>query len=90
MKLFIYTIATLVIIVGVVLVMYSAASRKQPELGLHYGQLRPCPVTPNCVCSEHQVESAFVEPLSYTTTAELADSPPLLLSPNPWFRKSPA
>ena len=72
MKWFIYSIAALVIFIGVVLVGYSIASRKQPELGLQNGQLRPCPASPNCVCSEHQAESANVEPLRYTTTAEQA------------------
>lgn len=72
MKLFMYTIAALVIVIGVVLVGYSVASRKQPELGLHNGQLRPCPATPNCVCSEHQGDSAYVEPLVYTTWPEQA------------------
>ena len=72
MKWFIYAVVTLVVIMGVVLIAYSVASRKQPELGLQNGQLRPCPATPNCVCSEHQVESAYVEPLTYTTTAEQA------------------
>jgi len=72
MKFFNYTIAALVIIIGAVLIVFSVASRKQPELGLHNGQLSPCPETPNCVCSEYQVESAFVEPLTYTTTAEQA------------------
>lgn len=72
MKWFIYAVVTLVVIMGVVLIAYSVASRKQPELGLQNGELRPCPATPNCVCSEHQVESAYVEPLSYTTTAEEA------------------
>ena len=72
MKFFIYTIAALVIIIGAILIVFSVASRKQPELGLHNGQLSPCPETPNCVCSEYQVESAFVEPLTYTTTAEQA------------------
>lgn len=69
MKLLIYSIATLFIILGVILVVYSIASRKQPELGLINGQLQPCPVTPNCVCSEHQVEDAYIEPLNYTFTA---------------------
>ena len=69
MKLFIYSVATLVVIFGVVLVVFSIASRKQPELGLLNGQLRPCPATPNCVCSEHQVEGAYIEPLSYTGMA---------------------
>jgi len=72
MKWIIYTIAALVIMIGIMLVAYSVASRKLPELGLLNGQLRPCPATPNCVCSEYQVESAFVEPLTYTTTAEQA------------------
>ena len=72
MKFFNYTIAALVIIIGAVLIVFSIASRKQPELGLHNGQLSPCPETPNCVCSEYQVESAFVEPLTYTATAEQA------------------
>jgi len=72
MKWVIYTIAALMIMYGVVLVAYSVASRKQPELGLHNGQLRPCPGTPNCVCSEYQDESAYVEPLSYTVKAEQA------------------
>ena len=65
---FIYSFATLFTIVGVILVVFSIASRKQPELGLINGQLRPCPVTPNCVCSEHQVEGAYIKPLSYTST----------------------
>lgn len=72
MKMFIYTIVALVIIIGIVLILYSVASRKQPELGIQNGQLRPCPATPNCVCSDHQVENAYVEPLPYTTTAEQA------------------
>ncbi len=69
MKLFIYSSVTLFVILGVILVAFSIASRKQPELGLINGQLRPCPVTPNCVCSELQMEGAYIEPLSYTTVA---------------------
>ena len=66
MKLFIYSVTVLVIILGVVLIAFSIASRKQPELGLLTGQLQPCPVTPNCVCSEYRVDDAYIEPLSYT------------------------
>jgi len=69
-KLFLYTVLGIVLIIGVMLMLLSIASRKQPELGLLNGQLRPCPTSPNCVCSEVPVEGAFVEPLSYTTTAE--------------------
>lgn len=52
------------------LVGLSISSRKQPVLGLLDGQLRACPASPNCVCSEWPGEQAFVEPLGYTTTAE--------------------
>jgi len=69
-KLFLYTVIGIVLIIGIMLAILSIASRKQPELGLLNGQLRPCPTSPNCVCSEQQIEGAFVEPLSYTTTAE--------------------
>ena len=70
MKIVIYTVIGIVLIIGIMLVVLSIASRKQPELGLLNGQLRPCPATPNCVCSEQQVEGAFVEPLVYTATAD--------------------
>ena len=70
MKIFLYSVIGIFVIIGIMLVVMSIASRKQPELGLLNGQLRPCPASPNCVCSEQQVEGAFVEPLSYTTTAE--------------------
>jgi uncharacterized protein (DUF1499 family) len=69
-KLFLYTVLGIVLIIGIMLAILSIASRKQPELGLLNGQLRPCPTSPNCVCSEVPVEGAFVEPLSYTTTVE--------------------
>ena len=72
MKLFIYFFATLIIIVGLLLVGLSIASRKQPELGLVDGQLRPCPATPNCVCSEYSGKEAYIETLGYSDSAEAA------------------
>jgi len=72
MKLLIYSFATLLVIVGVMLIALSVASRKQPDPGLVDGQLPPCPATPNCVCSEYSVEGASIEPLGYTGTAEEA------------------
>jgi uncharacterized protein (DUF1499 family) len=71
-KILLYSVIGTVLIIGVMLVVLSIASRKQPELGLLNGQLKPCPATPNCVCSEQQVEGAFVEPLVYATTADVA------------------
>ena len=70
MKLLIYSFAALFVVLGVALVAFSVASRKQPELGLSDGQLQPCPATPNCVCSEYQMGAAYIEPLSYTSSAE--------------------
>ena len=72
MKLFIYFFATLVIIVGLLLVGLSIASRKQPELGLIDGQLQPCPATPNCVCSEYPGKDVDIEPLGYSDSTEAA------------------
>ena len=72
MKILLYSVIGIVVIIGLVSVVLSISSRKQPELGLLNGQLRPCPATPNCVCSEQQVEGAFVEPLVYATTADVA------------------
>ena len=72
MKLLLYSLLVIVAIIGIMFIALSIASRKQPELGLHNGQLRPCPSSPNCVCSERQVEAAFIEPLTYPATAEEA------------------
>jgi len=40
-------------------------SQQPPELGLLDGKLRPCPDTPNCVCSEASQADAmhFIEPI---------------------------
>jgi len=72
MKLFIYYFATLVIIVGLLLVGLSIASRKQPELGLVDSRLQPCPATPNCVCSEYPGKDAYIEPLGYSGSTKAA------------------
>lgn len=69
MKALLYSVIGIFVIIGLLLGVLSISSRKQPERGLLNGQLRPCPTTPNCVCSEQQVEGAFVEPLVYPTTA---------------------
>jgi uncharacterized protein (DUF1499 family) len=70
MKILIYIVIGLVFIIGTMLIGLSIVSRKQPVLGLLDGQLRACPASPNCVCSEWPGEGAFVEPLRYTTTLE--------------------
>lgn len=66
MKIVLYSVIGILVLIGILFVALSIASRKQPQLGLLQGQLRPCPATPNCVCSEQQVAGAFVEPLHYS------------------------
>lgn len=72
MKVIAYSFAVLVIIVIVLLIGLSVASRKQPELGLVEGQLRPCPATPNCVCSEYPGKDSYIEPLAYAGPVDAA------------------
>ena len=72
MRLLLYAALLGLLAIGVLLAALSVASRKQPELGLLDGQLRPCPATPNCVCSDGPEGDAFVEPLSYSASAEQA------------------
>lgn len=45
----------------------------QPEVGLLNGQLRPCPSTPNCVCSDGEPsQPGFIEPLNYSCSPDEA------------------
>lgn len=60
----IYWLIGLVFIVCLLFVALSIHSRNRPDLGMIEGRLRPCPNTPNCVCSEDQGRSSFIEPLS--------------------------
>lgn len=70
LKILAYSIAAIIVIIGLVFIALSVSSRKQPELGLLEGRLRPCPDSPNCVCSEYRDHSAFIAPLLFTNTAE--------------------
>ena len=72
MKILFYIIIGLGLVIVLLFVGLSIASRKTPELGLLNGQLRPCPSTPNCVCSEYRDTPAFIPPLSYTTAVDKA------------------
>ncbi len=70
MKILLYIFIGIIIIIGIYFIALSISSRKQPELGLLNGQLRVCPATLNCVCSEQG--SSVIEPLSYITQADVA------------------
>lgn len=58
-----YVIIALGVSAGI-LVAFSAASRRRPDLGIVDGRLRPCPPTPNCVCSQQSDEQQRIEPLA--------------------------
>lgn len=66
MKIMFYSIPVIIFVIGIIFIVLSISSRKQPELGLVDGLLRACPLTPNCVCSEQQDKRAYVAPLSYS------------------------
>ena len=57
-----YFIIAFGVIVGM-LVSISAASRRRPDLGIVDGRLKPCPPTPNCVCSQQSEEQHQITPL---------------------------
>jgi len=70
MKILLYIFIGIIILVGVVFIAMSMSSRKQPELGLLNGQLRACPATPNCVCSEQSSAPSKIEALNYVRQAD--------------------
>lgn len=47
-------------------------SWRRPALGLVEGQLRRCPDSPNCVCSEGESREHTIEPLRITGSPEAA------------------
>ena len=71
MKKMIYLIPAIVLFFLVIFVVLSFLSRKMPERELVNGRLRPCPGSPNCVCSEYQGKF-FVEPLYYNESSQKA------------------
>ncbi len=50
--------------------LFSGLLPEEPEHGLVDGRLRPCPGTPNCVCSEGGEESGKIDPIALEKGAE--------------------
>jgi uncharacterized protein (DUF1499 family) len=44
------------------------AGKRPTNIGVHSGQLAPCPSTPNCVNSQSQDAQNWIEPLNYDST----------------------
>jgi len=61
-------IVALLIVGFLAYIVMAVLSQKQPDnLGLQNGQLKPCPDSPNCVCSEaynNDDAQHFIEPIS--------------------------
>lgn len=60
-----YFIISVILLICLAFAVLSITGRKQPALGLVNGQLRPCPATPNCVCSEFDQPGAKISPLRH-------------------------
>lgn len=65
-------VGTILFVLLAVSVGLSLYSRKVPQLGLDGARLRPCPGSPNCVCSEDPRGSARVAPLRFEGDAQAA------------------
>ncbi len=63
-------VLSIALAVVIALVALSVYSRRAPQLGLVDGRLRPCPDSPNCVCSD--MVDASVEPLRVRGPGEAA------------------
>ena len=70
-KWMLYALAVLLSIPCLLLAILSLTA-KAPDAGLVEGRLRPCPSTPNCVCSEDEDTPASIEPLAFEASAEAA------------------
>ena len=46
--------------------LFSCAGKRPADLGVIDGRLRPCPSSPNCVCSEDSDDQHGIAPLTYT------------------------
>ncbi|MCA9054173.1 MAG: DUF1499 domain-containing protein [Planctomycetaceae bacterium] len=62
----------IVISIGAVVMLTGALvlwSWRRPLLGLQNGRLRPCPSSPNCVCSQDADPEHAIEPLTFSGDA---------------------
>lgn len=67
-----YWLAGSILLFLAVMAALSRRSRKMPAVGQPVGRLRPCPESPNCVCSEETHARALVPPLVFDVAPSLA------------------
>ena len=70
-KRFVLPLLAVLVLIGLAILGLALASRRAPEdLGPVDGALRPCPPSPNCVCSQEARAEASVEPLRFGAEVE--------------------
>jgi uncharacterized protein (DUF1499 family) len=61
-----HSIAWSLLLVLPAMALFSCAGTRPAGLGVHDGRLRPCPPSPNCVCSEDSDKGHGVAGLAFT------------------------
>lgn len=72
MKTIMYWIIGIILALGLLMQGIRLLPKGQAMVGLTAGHLRPCPDTPNCVCSEDMSSSSRIAPFVFNDTAEAA------------------
>lgn len=62
-------IAGALIVLSVVLAL---SPKPQAQVGISQARLRPCPGSPNCVCSEFNGAACYIAPMAFTDDPETA------------------
>ena len=59
-------------ILGLLFAVISCSGKNPADIRMINGRLSPCPDTPNCVCSEDEGRSSFIEPIAFNDAAEIS------------------
>ena len=68
-KIILAVVVVVLLLPVLLLALLSLFSRKPGNLGVHDGELRPCPDSPNCVSSRAADDAHRVQPLAYAGPA---------------------
>lgn len=66
----VWVATALIGVVPLVLVILSLMSCRAPELGVVAGRLKPCPESPNCVCSQDSDAGPAIDPIAFSGSAD--------------------
>jgi len=72
MKTRMYWLIGIVVAFGLLWLAIALFPKGEAKVGLMAGQLKPCPNTPNCVCSEDSLSAAYITPLLFDDAPERA------------------